>query len=273
MVGFCERIFSYFRSWRLRLGTASIFAAMVLFGFVVFHIGAATYSNYPKREHQNQAGGCTQNCAPKQPPLGSWWDWTTHDPVAFYTSVLSIFTGLLFVSTVGLWFSTRRGIRVQTDDTRILQRAYLSVSPGGIEPFRSGDGRLSCDLYFENSGNLPAQFVSWFINQSFSTDPNLADFPINESGFVGNNLIPPHGKIRKGGPAVNSAELDAFRGRQQGKPDSCWLYVWGRVKYLDGFNKPRFTDFCYRYYLTGTTWTIRPKHGRQHEYGNRTDEG
>jgi len=122
---------------------------------------------------------------------------------------------------------------------------------------------------------LPAQFVSWFINQSFSTDPKLADFlvPINKSDFAGNNLIPPHGKIRKGAPAINSAELDTFRRQQQGKPDSCWLYVWGRVKYDDGFKRPRFTDFCYRYYLAGTTWTICAKHGRQHEHGNGTDEG
>lgn len=182
---------------------------------------------------------------------------------------VAVFTGLLFIATAGLIVV---GLR-QFWDSRVLQRAYLSVSPAGIEPFRSLDGRLSCDLYFENSGNLPAQDVSWFIDQKFSTDSNLSEFPIDENKFVGNNLIPPHGRIRKGGPAINSAELDAFRGLQQGKPDSCWLYVWGRVRYVDGFNNRRWIDFCYRYYLAGTSWTIGPEHGRQHEYGNRTDEG
>jgi hypothetical protein len=183
--------------------------------------------------------------------------------------ITAIATALIARFTIVLASVGRR----QIDDTRILERAYLSVRPAGIEPFRSADGRLSCDVWFVNSGNLPASKVSWFIDQKFGTDPELNDFPINEKKFAGNNLIPPGGEIRKGSPSINSAELDAFRERQRGIPDSCWLYVWGQVRYLDGFNNKRWIDFCYRYYLAGTTWTISSRHGRQHEYGNRTDEG
>jgi hypothetical protein len=172
-----------------------------------------------------------------------------------------------------LWKATTEASKAQLDDTRILQRAYLGVIPRGIDLYRSADGRLSCDVSFVNSGNLPARNVSWVIDRKFCTDPRLNDFPIDESRIDGNNLILPHGEIRKGGPWINSAELDAFRHRQQDIPDSCWLYVWGSVRYMDGFNRKRFVDFCYRYYLAGTTWTIDEKEGRQHESGNRTDEG
>jgi hypothetical protein len=196
--------------------------------------------------------------------------------LAEYTRQLAAFTKGLAVSTVFLvlvtcglvWFA-----RSQFIDTRILQRAYLSVEPGGIEPYHSGDGRLSCDVWFINSGNLPASRVSWCIFQKFSTEQNLTDFPVRSDGPDGNNLIPPHGKIRKGAPAIHATELDEFRKRQQGIPNSCWLYVWGHVTYLDGFNEERFVDFCYRYYLARTTWTISAKRGRQHEHGNRTDAG
>jgi hypothetical protein len=138
MLSFCEKLLLSLRSWRKYLRAATILASVALFGFVIFHIGAATYSNYPKREHQNRTDGCTQHCTPNEPALSGWWDWTAHDPVAFYTSILTFFTFLLFVSTLALWLSTRRGIRIQTDDTRILQRAYLSVNPLGVARFTSG---------------------------------------------------------------------------------------------------------------------------------------
>lgn len=81
--------------------------------------------------------------------------------------------------------------RQQILDTRTLQRAYLNVLPAGIEPYRSGDGRLSCDVYFENFGNLPAGSVTWYINQKFSDSGELRDedFPIDAREFSGNNLI------------------------------------------------------------------------------------
>jgi hypothetical protein len=37
-------------------------------------------------------------------------------------------------STALLWNATRQGIRAQSEDTRIIQRAYLSVEPHGIHP-------------------------------------------------------------------------------------------------------------------------------------------
>jgi hypothetical protein len=53
-----------------------------------------------------------------------------------------------------LW---RAGER-QMEMTRILQRAYLSVEPGGIVPFKSGDD-LACDFLIHNVGHLPATQV------------------------------------------------------------------------------------------------------------------
>lgn len=185
--------------------------------------------------------------------------------------ILAIGTIFIALFTAGLIIISRRQIIL----TRILQRAYVAVEPRGVEQYRTLDGRLSCDVAFINAGNLPAQNVSWFIDRDFSPDIERAEFPIPSNKFSGNNLIPPKGAITKGGPAINHTDYDAFVAQHASKPDQSWLYVWGRVRYKDGFGRNRFTDFCYRYSLrTGpNNWSIDQKHGRQHEHGNRTDEG
>jgi hypothetical protein len=67
----------------------------------------------------------------------AFWDWTTHDPVSFYTAVLAL-------SMIALWIVTWRGIRGQSKDIRILQRAYVSVEPGGLMP--TWTGLIDCIL-------------------------------------------------------------------------------------------------------------------------------
>ena len=192
----------------------------------------------------------------------------------FHNEILAVATFVIAVFTIILACVARR----QTNDTRILQRAYVSVTQAGIRPYLSLDGRLSCDVWFRNAGHLPAKNVSWFINRKFSTDAEDREFeiPVDEKKFGGNNLIPPQSRIRKGGPAIMHTDLDQFMDANQFKPDKAWLYVWGRVRYRDGFrHRLQFTDFCFRYNLNlpKSTWTIEASHGRQHEHGNRTDEG
>lgn len=204
----------------------------------------------------------------KKWPQGYYCDFRITD---FY---LAVFTGLLFFATSALGYYAFRSFW----DSRVLQRAYVSVAPGGIRPYLSLDGRLSCDVWFRNAGHLPAKNVSWFIERKFSDDAEDRNFkiPQDERQFGGNNLIPPQSRIRKGGPAIMHTDLDQFIDANRFKPDKAWLYVWGRVRYRDGFKRRlRFTDFCFRYNLNlpKSTWTIEATHGRQHEHGNRTDEG
>jgi hypothetical protein len=179
----------------------------------------------------------------------------------------------LFMANLLLAFIAVRQIR----DSRSIQRAYLAVLPRGIEPYRSADGRLSCDVLIQNAGNLPARIILFFIDRTFSNDDGLKIFEIDEQAkekVGGNYVIPPKGEIRKGAPWINSADLDATRAQYStGAGNYGWIYVWGRIRYHDGFTGKRFIEFCHRYSLAGTSWTIAGKHGRQHEYGNRTDEG
>src|SRR5689334_21032615 len=86
--------------------------------------------------------------------LKQFWEWTSHDPVAFYTFVLSIFNGLLFTITVGLvWMAFR-----QERMARVHERAYIF----GGGPFRIADANRVLQnpdegwITIENYGRTPA---------------------------------------------------------------------------------------------------------------------
>src|SRR5258708_5240545 len=48
---------------------------------------------------------------------------------------VALFTLVLAISTINLWSATKTAAERQEKDTRILQRAYLSVEPFGIRPY------------------------------------------------------------------------------------------------------------------------------------------
>jgi hypothetical protein len=231
---------------------------LALFGFLAFQAGVAF--NNPRRDHQQIATAANQQ---GKSLLERFLDWKADEAIAVFTFVLA-------VSTIGLWNVTGRGIRNQSRETRILQRAYLSVIPRGIAPFASTESLLSCEVSLYNAGNLPAREVTWLIEKGFSTDPYLKEFPITGS-FFGNNIIPPGSDMRKGAWAIKTNDFDKFIAEAVG--EHRWLYVWGQVRYKDGFGEDRFTSFCHRYNLLGTKeHTVPEQNGRYHEYGNHTDE-
>jgi hypothetical protein len=68
-------------------------------------------------------------------------------------------------------------------------------------------------------------------------------------------------------------ELSIIRGREENRS---YLYVWGRIEYLDEFtNRTRFTNFCHRYNSAGgivfDNLAIPESDGRYHENGNSAD--
>jgi hypothetical protein len=53
------------------------------------------------------------------------------------------------------------------------------------------------------------------------------------------------------------------------------LYVWGIVRYDDGFTKGRFTRYCHRYNFSGLTkgtYSFSPERYRYHHHGNEIDD-
>ncbi len=189
--------------------------------------------------------------------------------VAAFTAVLAVFTARLWWSTDKLWIATTGAAKTQSDETRILQRAYISVDSGGIHPL---DPRVTCAAHVivKNVGNLPARDVKWFISAKFSTNGRLNDFPIDRSVVYGNNIVPPGTEMKRSQNfKATYAEISALQA------ETTNLYVWGEVFYTDGFGISRFTKFCHRYsrgVLTSMPhYSIRADSMRYHQFGNDAD--
>jgi hypothetical protein len=197
-------------------------------------------------------------------PLFDFWHWATHDAVA-------AFTGILAISTIGLWTVTSLGIRAQAQDTRVLQRAYISVDPAGIHYMRDDRSKCVAHIEIRNSGNLPASKVKWNIREAFDKNPNRTHFGLNESKARGNNTLPPKREMRQGGGTILDLKTD----------NRLFLYVWGAVYYEDGFENKRVTRFCHRYTCAlvpkpseipaPDNVVIKGEFARQHRDGNEAD--
>lgn len=83
------------------------------------------------------------------------------DGMLIVTGLLTLFNGVLAVLTYLIWSTGKT-------DTRILQRAYIAVEPGGIHALLTS-GDIIGHIAMKNSGHLPARNVSWIIDIKEST--------------------------------------------------------------------------------------------------------
>jgi hypothetical protein len=74
------------------------------------------------------------------------------DGMLIVTSLLTLFNGVLAVLTYLIWSTGKT-------DTRILQRAYIAVEPGGIHALLTS-GDIIGHIAMKNSGHLPARNAS-----------------------------------------------------------------------------------------------------------------
>ena len=162
-------------------------------------------------------------------------------------------------------------------DSRILQRAYVVVEPLGVHLMPNG-GELIGHVGIKNAGRLPARKVSWFVNMHASESGEERDslFPFDR--LKGNIVIAP-GSVatRDSAKAVPMQSLTEISGAGDGADKEherpTYLYVWGAVRYDDGFRKMRTTRFCHRYNWAARKQTDNPcviaaADARQHEYAN-----
>jgi hypothetical protein len=194
----------------------------------------------------------------------SFWEQTTSQPVAMFTLVLA-------GSTIGLWVATGIGIISQSRQTRIIERAFISVEPAGISPFSGDDDRIACDVFIHNAGNLPATNMSWDIRIKYSKKPRESSFDWDKLQKFGKIVLAPKGRFKKGADPTTITDFNSYRNGAE--KDKAWLYIWGHIHYHDGFQDGRWIRFCHRYNLRGADgYTIPEEKGRYHENGNRTDE-
>jgi hypothetical protein len=181
---------------------------------------------------------------------------------AVASAVVAVFT--IALASVG---------RRQTADTRILQRAYLTVEPRGVEWHSSG--LLVGQVAFKNVGKLPATAFVSVVNKIVVRNaewvtPILTDAALRRKPP---GLIPIGGEVLQGSGGITRQEVT--EAQVDGEK---YLYVWGRARFKNGFNRTRYINFCHRYPLEkmdpepeGLGYSISAKFSRHHEYGNNAN--
>jgi hypothetical protein len=163
--------------------------------------------------------------------------------IAIFSVLLAVFAGLLWAGVHQLQRAIRESAHTQKQDSEIIQRAYLSAHPLGIDPFDAAayaEGHVG----IRNVGHLPARKVRWFIDVTTSSDSRRTHFPIGQ--LSGNNVIHSGSDMRQWGrTAISPQEFQNFQG------NNIWVYVWGAIHYDDGFGNERHTNFCHRYDVRG----------------------
>ena len=158
--------------------------------------------------------------------------------------------------------------RVAEQSLKITQRAFVSVEPLGLRDFDGPEGnRFVAHFSIRNSGHLPANELSWWVDVTVDSNNLRERFPVPKKGLRGSHVIAPNRSMTRGAAAKSNSLL---MGNLMGRETFC--YVWGRVQYKDGFGEDRFTNFCHRYNAQGVTLLkpvdIPADRGRQHDYGN-----
>lgn len=221
----------------------------------------------------------------RKPTPAEWWHRFVCGIHAgeFVVAASAVFIGLLALLLLGaihqLWLALRDTARAQKRDSEIVQRAYLSVYPLGINPF-DASSYAEGHIGIRNVGHLPAQKVRWFIAVTPSSDNRRAHFPIG--AFSGSNVVHATSEMRQWGRApISPQEFQNFL------QNNLWIYVWGVIHYDDGFGNERHTNFCHRYDARGFSpsasglsfeqalqlgrATISPEGAVYHQHGNEAD--
>jgi hypothetical protein len=181
---------------------------------------------------------------------------------AMATVVIAVFTIVL------AWVGRR-----QIADTRILQRAYLTVEPKGVEWHSSG--LLVGQVAFKNIGKLPATEFASVVNKIVVRNAEWVTPVLTNAALPRRSpgLVPIGGEVFQGSKGITPQEV--AEAQVDGEK---YLYVWGRAKFKNGFNRKRYINFCHRYPLErmdpepqGLGYSISGKFARHHEYGNNAN--
>lgn len=207
----------------------------------------------PKQPIASSTTASTQQAASKNKPAESFWQRTTSDPVALYTLVLAIFTGLLvIVSAIQGAFLLRadktaritanaaaESARVAKDTLHLANRAHLQFDNWRIGDFQPKQVPVvSFDVL--NSGHTAAELVG-FRAAYTDTDPPP---PTPEHQIP---IGPKHGLVRPSEKGM----LMSFEAERPISEEAFQaivsfnraVYVWGELIYKDIFGDEHRTGF------------------------------
>jgi hypothetical protein len=217
-----------------------------------------------------------------------FWEKASDDPVAYFTLWLVGFTGVLAVSTIGLWIVTWRAsasqargmkasIAASEKSADIARHAMIAGQRAFVFPvllvpeWLIGDqpGHFNWQFrpMWRNSGDTPTKNMKmhsrYELRDTLLPDDFDFDYPTTDVGIA---LIPPKteyaGGMAPAAPAtITPSDIAAV---QRGTK---YMFFWGWAKYFDVFPETpaRITRFCWQILPMGDPFAFRPGAPQTHQ--------
>jgi hypothetical protein len=214
-------------------------------------------------------------CSTKENENYSFWEKARCDPVAYFTAWLVGFTGVLSISTIGLWWVTWQGSKQQSGDMRAAlahaekalgtaERAFVFLDGFNIElttaldsdapdyewlpqRYRQDPGlyitRFAAQPRWKNGGNTPTEQLTIRVNWIGPTGPIGPEYPYRMQPrpfLLAPKAVEPSDYIDMPGAQA----LVDWSSNPVG--DSPIIFIWGRADYRDVFRRPHFIEWCYQ---------------------------
>jgi hypothetical protein len=165
--------------------------------------------------------------------------WIPNNPTDLFTLVLA-------VSTIGLWFSTHKGIRLGRDQFNATHRPQIRLKHIWLNDFILPNEPIVVNLYLANNGSGEA--ILHQIGVRFDVVPIRVPLPVNPhiDAIVAGNGDRMHSGRNYAiegvdiGRVISVAEFDALNDNHSD------LYCIGYVSYHDAAGRMRITGFCRR---------------------------
>jgi hypothetical protein len=173
----------------------------------------------------------------------NWNNWTS-DPVAVFTGLLTLFNGLLFVSTIGLWLANRKTARIAERALIDLERPWTLITNASVHGIFSDPPFIEIEKgNFGRAAGTIAGIQAGIKIYSFEIDPasiKMTEHPLDE---VGNAMIP--GNLYR-----SKISLKPYKESQvsAGIEAGAYNFVVRAVLSYRGLTRTTYeTGFCFRY--------------------------
>jgi hypothetical protein len=177
---------------------------------------------------------CNAECGKAQPEK-DWWHEFRTDPIA-------TFTGLLFVATLLLWWTTRALVKGAEITAERQLRAYVHPGDFSIDQFEVGKP-IKISYPVRNYGQTPAHDMvlhGWAAVRPYPAKGGWRIVPSGEE--VKSVTVCAPGDQNKRGTGISETALTQELRNQIVAGTERRLYAWGLITYVDIFGEEQTTE-------------------------------
>jgi hypothetical protein len=227
-------------------------AIVTVSGLLIAALFAAELSiNRQNRNQSRHENAQEHNAANTEEPF---WQRTAHDPIAVFNLLLVAFTGVLAVSTIGLWLASlrhaghaERAIRSADRTAQRELRAYVHVHDVRISLMNSGfDPNI--DIIVKNYGQTPARSLTNTFKLLPMERPREREFALDQAQTVELADLGPSQKVFST-VSLPVSVWATYKAPLVERRRTFHFHVFGRIDYQDAFGSAWWTKYRYKLLL------------------------